>query len=781
MANAMFEELKGAIGKRAQKEVATTLSEKWAKAHPQDPPGQSTWVSQLSRATQGNPIGLNWFFGDGAAKGAMLLDELAPAALVREAIVAAAQRRLHDAARTRYRFVVDVAAIAAPKGFQKFVEEEREWCQARRRNSYSYGGDESFTVAGSVQAIFASLRGQIAEAPSTGRTLFLVTPEFEKELTLGLVKHERADVRSVADANVAADELRAEVVLGAIAITRGLEGLPLKQWVECWPTGGGAVSFEPSDWAKRASEPDGDEPDAEATTSLADIADALGRANPGAKQPKVSVSESRDSSRWEQPFVGVFVDNDIRWRWDPAAVKRTLASLFGDEAIAATMPWPVRLKLAEHFGGKPVSTADEREIAAAVLHREAIVAAAEASGGVKPVARGKLDLALARARRRGETVTFDVGSEWHFAYPVDLPKDIAASPLVKVHDWPRRKLAIDCVREAADGWTEHDWRRDPQLELLVARLSAEGGEERELVHAAATLLRAGALHPKAEPATRAEPLEALRGVLAARVDRASVRLPLEARGRIVVGTSNKLIGPSPVPLVLERGTAAFIGKKTDWKLPDIEKPETCTADWLAGLEEDEQKREFKSGDRPYVAEPLADKSWAYLDNQLAFALLALRRGLDRSELLAVGGRLLVELGGGVFADLTARKLAPGANERPSFMFQASESHFQTMTTLDLEEFKGHGFSGSSGVEVPIKLILDANGWSVDVHFVRSGLHVAASRTLGAFSMNAMAQEHDDEVARQAREEEERRRREQQLHDEWVADQARRQQEEDDDY
>lgn len=269
MANGGFEELKKALAEsgterdRGRGVRAVGEGASGEKAYSVD-----TWETNLSRAVRGLEQGLDWFFGEpGRAQGETLLDELGVKKAARLELAEAARRLIEEAAMPEYRLVVDVAAIAAPRGFSDFVGDPELHAPWRDGTNAS--------ASDSVQMVFVAIRKQIVEAIDDGEVLLLVTPEFLDHLPHALATHERCVIAKVQTPAEAVERLRAEVKAGAFAFTPTLDDAPLESWAACWLDGERGVLVHPDDWAEFLDDAGPSQPEAETPPLLKEYAEAL--------------------------------------------------------------------------------------------------------------------------------------------------------------------------------------------------------------------------------------------------------------------------------------------------------------------------------------------------------------------------------------------------------------------------------------------------------------------------------------------------------------------------
>jgi hypothetical protein len=152
---------------------------------------------------------------------------------------------------------------------------------------------------------------------------------------------------------------------------------------------------------------------------------------------------------------------------------------------------------------------------------------------------------------------------------------------------------------------------------------------------------------------------------------------------------------------------------------------------------------------------LPDAIWTLADRQLFFVFLALRDALRIKPLHALpNGRIMLDLAGGVFAELRVREHARAdtlqADLELSYQRRAHSSEIQWLPLDSLvpvfeAQSEGYGHAVTQiGPMLPARITLSARGLRADIRFVGSGLHARTTLTEAAVAANAHASDMDQE-------------------------------------
>lgn len=241
----------------------------------------------------------------------------------------------------------------------------------------------------------------------------------------------------------------------------------------------------------------------------------------------------------EHDGVEVFGDK-FHWHAPKRIAKRRLQEVLTREEWADELPWKVRQQLGKRFGIEPIATEADRALAASLLDRQAVAKAA-AKVGVGNVISYELDSALAQAlpsshaRRPQRWDNASLREPARGGRKGDRQaaerEDLRASGPVlccPADHRCRRGVVRDRV---ARGPAPR--RRDP------GALDPKKEQQRELVHAAASLLTSGVLRAEPDLPT-ADVGNALATVLEAGFVPARVVVDPSAR----LANAGRLVGPS---------------------------------------------------------------------------------------------------------------------------------------------------------------------------------------------------------------------------------------------
>lgn len=497
---------------------------------------------------------------------------------------------------------------------------------------------------------------------------------------------------------------------------------------------------------------------------------------------------------------------------DPLKLRGLVDALGDPARAAALGELAMRVAMARALGVVAASTEAERQEVEARRERERVereVADAIEKLAI-PVAGGS-EVDVTRAERRaayvqGEPVAYRVGDTVHVVGAASL--EVPKHPRIVRHAVRAQPTALQRLLEATRGMTLDDWRADPLLLGAIGRLA--DGDAREnllLLHARASLVLSGALKPAAPqpvegwrtaltplfeadppeawlwPDVSAEPVTWVDGCVSVRpwvfpdgrlfltqvkdcpplywvppltsrfLTRAEKLVAFRPKTGRYRTENNYSGGLRELPKALVPVDAAVATNPEVWQ--------TCVeaSPFLGGREGDavrvwqQHQQKLQSGGAlpDWVQSTLALPSgtWFQADRELATTWLAIRRALRQGDAVRLHtGRVLLDLGGGLLADLDVR--AHGGADTPvrgalhlgvsSFSISSTDWNdrdYEVRATLAplttrVDTHLAHtpygstAFVTSLGYALPARVTVTGRGVAVDISFVASPLLAAGA-------------------------------------------------------